>query len=153
MAPLAPLLNGLEKMLEFAKNAATDLIERTNTESGYNKTLRDATRYVLLIHSFFMFMGLPKYALFMSLLGIVIMYHGRIDSYKNIAWGSLIWMSLPASVMATILRSIIYEIDRDRAYGLYIFIKLLCRSTEFGFSFFCGVLLLLTAIGKLWKSD
>jgi len=99
-------------------------------------------------------MGKPVYALFMSVCGIITIYHGTRYSIKNISWGTMIWLSLPASMWATFLRGILHEIDEDRAYSLYIILKLICRGTEFMFGFACAMVLLLTAIGKMWnKSD
>jgi hypothetical protein len=96
-----------------------------------------------------MLVGYPLPAMLLSITSIFILYFGTFYSIKNILWGALLWLSFPASLWATFLRSF-GESYRDSPNSwMYALTSLFGRGTEILFGSFCAMVLSLTAVGKL----
>lgn len=101
------------------------------TPPGYNKKLRDASRWCLAFVSFSLMTGYSRISIGFCIISITLLHMGTSYSTKNWKWRIASWLSLPLCTIAAILRYVIYMIDIERAYSIYIILKICLHFLEF----------------------
>ena len=118
------------------------------TAPGYNRGLREGSRFLLAAVGAFLWMNHPVTALCCTLGSIVMLHHGTAYSVKNLKWRAVAWGSLPACGVASFLHSSLSLVDEEKAYAIHLLMRLTLYGIETCWSALLWIIIGLSFLSK-----
>ena len=119
------------------------------TAPGYNRGLREGSRFLIAAVGAFLWMGHPVTALCCTIASIVLLHQGTSLSVKNWKWRFVAWGSLPACGMACFLQNSLSLVDEEKAYIIHLLMRLTLDGIKTYGSFLLWIIIGLAFLSKV----